>query len=148
MVLAFFQSPAVQNFARLLSENAAKDAEIEQLRARNAELERTAEARRPAKGRSPAVWRFRILGSERIDMVINTREFPGGKTINALRIYVPLEDQPDGPGYWDITRKKAIAMLEPLAERFAGTGAYFTLRQNGTGLTSWDSLSYEPPPTP
>jgi len=64
------------------------------------------------------------------------------------RIYVPLEDQPDGPGYWDITRKKAIAMLEPLAERFAGTGAYFTLTQNGTGLTSWDSLSYEPPPTP
>jgi len=117
-------------------------------KARIAELERTAEARRPAKGRSPAEWRFRILGWDWIEMVISPRELPAGKTIRALRIFVPLEDQPDGPGYWDITRKKAIAMIEPLLPHFAGTQTYLTLRQHGAGARSYDSLAVSPPSTP
>ena len=148
MVLSFLKSelfPLLVDQRRVI---VAQASEIEQLRARNAELERTAEARRPAKGRSPAEWRFRILGWEWIDMVIYPRELPAGKTIRALRIFVPLEDQPDGPGYWDITRKKAIAMIEPLLELFAGTQTYLTLSQHGAGARSFDSLAVSHPRTP
>lgn len=105
------------------------EAEVEFWRSR-------AEAARPAKGRSPAVWRFRVTGWEWVDVEAMVGWPRSPKTIRALRVHVPLEDQPDGPGYWDFTAKRVQAALEAMLPSLVGGRAWVEVRQVGRGPES------------
>ncbi len=121
---------------------------IGQLERRLSLIEVQVTPRRPAKGRSPAEWDFRVRGFEWLDTEIQPRSEPNPKTIRVLRVYVPLEDQPDGPGYWDVTGKRVQAMLSPLLEQLTGTDTRVYFRQDGRGPQSTYSLRIAPPAAP
>ena len=99
---------------------------------------------RPKKRRSPGDWRFRVRSWEYVDMLIHPVDHPEGKTIRALRLHVPREDLPDGPPYWDITRKREIAVLEPVLPTIAGTNTYVRVLQEDDGPASKYAISFHP----
>ena len=126
---------------RALEEALARNRELEE---ENRALRDPVQVRRPAKGRSPAEWRFRVLRWELIDIEIHPRADPLPKTIQALRVHVPLEDKPEDVPYWDITSKRVIAALLPVLPRIAGTNTYVRFRQHGRGVGSYYSVDFEP----
>lgn len=99
----------------------------------------------PKKARSPGVWSFRVRGWEYVDMLMYPHDAPEGKTIRALRIHVPPEDLPDGPPYWDIVRKREIAVLEPMLPYLKGTDIRVRVIQEGDGPKSMYQISFHPP---
>jgi hypothetical protein len=98
----------------------------------------------PKKRRSPGDWRFRVLSWEYVDILIHPIDHPEGKTIRALRVHVPKEDLPGGPPYWDITRKREIAVLEPVLPQIAGTNTYVHVVQEDDGPASRYLISFHP----
>ena len=102
----------------------------------------------PKKARSPGDWTFRVRGWEYIDMLVYPHDAPEGKTIRALRIHVPPEDLPDGPPYWDVVRKREIAVLEPMLPHLKDTDTRVHIIQEGDGPRSSYQISFHPPASP
>ena len=127
-----------------LRENQRLQAENEELRAENRRLEATVEARRTMKRRSPAHWRFRVRRWEMREMTFKPKEFPEGKTMEALRVHIHLDDPSEGAPYWDITSKRVIGMLLPILPHIAGTNTYVEITKHGDGPTSHFSMSVHP----
>ena len=50
-------------------------------------------------------------------MTIHPRYQRGPKTINVLRVWVPGEDKPLFPDYFDVTAATLVAQLEPILKR-------------------------------
>lgn len=114
------------------------------LEAENLDLRRELAFSRPKKRRSPAEWSFRVRSWEWVEMKAFPKAFPEGKMVRALRVHVPLEDARQAVPYWDITRQKEIAMLEPILPLIAGTDRYVRFRQEGDGPTARFSMSVDP----
>jgi len=137
--------PARGLVEELLRQNAIFRTENELLRERVDELEMQAVARRTMKSRSPARWRFRVLRWELSEQVIHPREFPLGKRVPNLRVYIPLDDPSEGAPYWDITRKRVIDRLLPMLPMIQRTGATVEITQVGDGPTSDQVITITPP---
>ena len=129
----------------LLRQNAILRTENQMLRERVGELEYQAAARRTMKSRSPAQWRFRVLRWELSEQVIHPREFPQGKVVPNLRVYIPLDDPSEGAPYWDITRKRVIDRLLPMLPMIQRTGATVEITQVGDGPTSDQVITIHKP---
>jgi hypothetical protein len=54
---------------------------------------------------------LRIKSFEQGTIDIKTQEVPQGKTINALRVFVPIESKAVGVNWYDITSKTLIAQM-------------------------------------
>lgn len=108
------------------------------------DLESLVAYQRPLKGRSPAVWSFRVTRFELVDVDFQPGTSPDRVEKQVLRIYVPLEDKPDGAPYWDVSRKNLIARLLPLLPRLQQTGQRLTVEHVGTGPGSYDTVRIEP----
>lgn len=119
--------------------------ELEELGAQNRSLQMEAQARQTMKRRSPADWRFRVLRWELGEQTIFPLEFPKGKVVPNLRVWIHLDDQSEGAPYWDITSKRVIAMLLPILPDVAGKGVFLHVRKDGDGPSSVFSLSVEQP---
>ena len=65
------------------------------------------------------------------DVVIKPAWLPAGKTITALRVYVPKELKPLAPYYFDITSKTLIAQLLPFLQAGNYQGKKFTITKSG-----------------
>jgi len=128
--------PARGLVEELLRENTALRTENQLLRERVTDLEVQAQARRTMKRRSPAQWRFQVLGWELGEQKIYPREFPLGKTVPNLRVYIPLDNASEGAPYWDITRKRVIDRLLPLLPMIRDTRSWVEITQVGDGPTS------------
>jgi hypothetical protein len=137
--------PARGFVEQLLRENAIFRTENQMLRERVEELELQAVARRTMKSRSPAQWRFRVLRWELGEQVIYPREFPQGKRVPNLRVYIPLDDPSEGAPYWDITRKRVIDRLLPLLPMVRDSGATVEISQVGDGPTSDQVITIRQP---
>ncbi len=131
-----------QDVADLLNAQASR---VRGLEFENEVLRERANPSRPAKGRSPPEWRFRVRGYEWVETQLWARGEPAPKMVPTLRVYVPLEDQPDGPGYWDFTRKRLTSTLEPLLPNIVGTDTVVIIRQIGKGYRSFDTMRVVPP---
>jgi len=78
--------------------------------------------------------RERILHPVRFehgDVMIAPRSEPTPLKLPAIRVYVPEEDQPDGPGYWDVTSRQLRAALDVLLPRIVDRGFGVRIRQFG-----------------
>ena len=64
-------------------------------------------------------------------MVIHPRWQPEGKTIRAIRIWVPQSDKPLFPDYFDITAATLVAQLEPVLKRSDLRGLELTITKHG-----------------
>jgi regulator of replication initiation timing len=128
----------------LLQENQRLRVENEDLKRENWRLEATVEARRTLKRHSPAQWRFRVRRWELGEQVIKPKEYPEGKTVPNLRVYIYHDDPSEGAPYWDITSKRLIGMLLPILPHIAGTNTYVEISKHGDGRTSQYSMSVHP----
>ena len=137
--------PARGFVEQLLRQNAVLRTENEMLRERVTDLEVAVQARRTMKSRSPAHWRFRVLRWELGEQVIHPREFPQGKRVPNLRVWIPLDDPSEGAPYWDITRKRVIDRLLPLLPMIRDTGAVVEITQVGDGPTSDQVITIHQP---
>lgn len=136
--------PAGRIIWDLLAEVQRLKAELEEVKAKNERLQAEADAKQVPKAHSPTTFRFRVLRWEMGEMQIRPRDEPLGKTVPSLRLYCPLEDQPSGPPYWDITSKKLAAMLLPLLPQIVATGAYVELKMSGGGWRNAASVTVRP----
>jgi hypothetical protein len=137
--------PARSIVEQLLRENAIMRTENEMLRERVEELELKAVARRTMKRRSPAQWRFHVLRWELGEQTIYPKEFPQGKVVPNLRVWIPLNEQSEGAPYWDITRKRIIDRLLPMLPMIQKTGATVEITQVGDGPTSDQVITIHQP---
>ncbi len=64
-------------------------------------------------------------------MLIHPRWKPEGKTIKAIRIWVPEGDKPLFPDYFDITASTLVAQLEPVLRRSELRGLELTITKHG-----------------
>lgn len=75
--------------------------------------------------------RFRVLRWQVGETDIQLRYMPKVKHIRYLTVYVPPEDKPIGPPYWDITSTTLQAQIEPLLPEAQRTGRYIEIRAYG-----------------
>jgi len=75
---------------------------------------------------------LRIAGWRQGLMRIQTGEVPQGKTIKALRVFVPAETKPVGVSWYDITSQTLIAQILPFLERPNFTTKTFVITKYGT----------------
>jgi hypothetical protein len=137
--------PARSVVEALLRENRDLRADNVALRERVDDLEMAAVARRTMKRRSPAQWRFRVLRWEFGEQTIYPKEFPQGKRVPNLRVWIPLDEVSEGAPYWDITRKRIIDRLLPMLPMIQKTGATVEITQVGDGPTSDQVITIHQP---
>jgi len=53
------------------------------------------------------------------------------KVIRVLRIWIPREEKPIGPDYWDITSQTLIQQILPYLERQDFRGRTYTITKHG-----------------
>lgn len=75
---------------------------------------------------------FRILRWAQGELEIQPREAPAGKTVPAVRIWVPPEDKPLGAPYWDITAGNLIARLLPMLDQLVASGRQIQVTKYGS----------------
>lgn len=117
---------------------------IDVLQQENEQLKNFISVAQPKKKRSPGDWRFRVTSFEWVQLKMYPADQAEGKVIQALRLHVPPEDMPAGPAFWDITRKREIAVLEPLLPLLVRSGRYVHIIQEGDGPTSVSVIRLEP----
>jgi hypothetical protein len=64
-------------------------------------------------------------------MLIHPRWQPAGKTIKALRVWVPQSDKPLFPDYFDLTAATLVAQVEPILQRSDLRGLELTITKRG-----------------
>jgi hypothetical protein len=65
-------------------------------------------------------------------MRIQTGEVPEGKTIKALRVFVPAETKPIGVSWYDITSQTLIAQIQPFLEHPEYKSRTYVITKYGT----------------
>lgn len=136
--------PAGRIIWELLEREQALKAELERVKFERDAWKEAAQAVHRLKRRSPAQWRFRVLRWELGETIIKPKEFPDGKTVPNLRLYVPLEDASGPVPYWDISSKRLIAMLLPILPQIAGTKTYLEVTRDGDGVGTLHSVRVIP----
>lgn len=64
-------------------------------------------------------------------MLIHPRWQPAGKTIKAIRVWVPQSDKPLFPDYFDLTAATLVAQVEPVLKRSDLRGLELTITKHG-----------------
>jgi hypothetical protein len=77
---------------------------------------------------------FRPLRYEKGRITITTRQTPGQKEVDCLRVHVSSQDKPTFPYYWDITAGTLIAQLEPHLREPGAVNKRFTVTAVGVGV--------------
>ncbi len=83
---------------------------------------------------------FRVLRFEEEEAIIKPAHAPQGKVITVLRIHVPMDVKPIFPHYWDITSKRARALLKPWLEKPGFSNKTFKLTKIGEKPTAHFTL--------
>ena len=65
------------------------------------------------------------------EMVIKPKYAPQGKTIKALRVFIPKEEKNFFPYYWDVTGQTLVAQLLPILEGNKFKGKVFKITKYG-----------------
>ena len=81
------------------------------------------------------------------EMVIHPR-YPGApeeKRVRVLRLWVPEEDKPRFPHYWDVTSKRVIAQLVPMLEAGLAPGSRVRITASGVRPRKWFTVEVVPP---
>ena len=79
---------------------------------------------------------FRVLRWEEEEAIIKPAHAPQGKVVSVLRLHVSAETKPIFPQYWDVTSKRARALLKPWLERGDFSGKLFKLKKLGVKPTA------------
>lgn len=69
---------------------------------------------------------------------------PAGKTINALRVWVPEETKDNFPYYWDITSKTLVAQMLPQLKQPGYKDKKFVITKFGVAPKARFSLEVRP----
>jgi len=75
---------------------------------------------------------LRIAAWQQGLMKIQTGERPEGKTIRALRVFVPAQTKPIGVSWYDITSQTLIAQILPFLEQPNFQNKVFVITKYGT----------------
>jgi hypothetical protein len=75
---------------------------------------------------------LRIVAWQQGLMRIQTGEVPEGKTIKALRVFVPAQTKPIGVSWYDITSQTLIAQILPFLEQPNFSTKTFIITKYGT----------------
>jgi len=79
------------------------------------------------------------------EIIIHPR-YPGAppeKVVLAMRIHVEPATKPFFPYYFDVTSRRAVAMLSAIIERAIGEGVWIVVRKHGFAPKAWFTISLE-----